>query len=143
MTIICDEDVTEWKMLADRLDISENLVFIGPLSWEELVPYYHKADAFVLFSDYETFLIVLLEAMATGTPIISTAVGIAQNLPSQCGLLVERNNIEDLKNKMLQIVNGNTSFDAVYSIKPASKYSEKNILNEWKKLVDKHIKSGS
>jgi glycosyltransferase involved in cell wall biosynthesis len=139
MTIICDEDTFEWKTLANDLGLKEQVEFIGPLVWEELAPYYHIADAFVLFSYYETFSIVLVEAMATGTPIISTDVGIAQNLDERCGQIVEQNNINDLKNKMRQVVLKDTLFNTEYALKEASKYSNKTILNAWKKIIAKHI----
>jgi glycosyltransferase involved in cell wall biosynthesis len=140
LTIICDEDVLEWKTLANDLKLGKQVEFLGPLKWEELAPYYHKADAFVLFSNYETFSIVLVEAMATGTPIISTAVGIAQNLNEKCGLTVEQNDIIDLKNKMNQVVLKDLLFDTDYTIKEAAKYSKKATLTAWKKIINNTLR---
>lgn len=137
LTIVCDEDVTEWKKLTRKLNIEDNITFVGPLQWEEIVPYYQKANAFILFSVYETFSIVLLEAWLTGTPTISTEVGIAANLPNNIGLLVEQNNTKDLADKMLQFVDNKVDFNAADIRKYGLQYGEEEILNKWIKLIDK------
>ena len=47
----------------------------GPHSEEEVAVLMQRAHAFVLFSNYETQGVVLMEALAAGLPCISTAVG--------------------------------------------------------------------
>ncbi|NRA12622.1 MAG: glycosyltransferase [Crocinitomicaceae bacterium] len=139
LTIICDEDITDWKNYCEELGLNDVLEFIGPLPWHELVPYYHSSDAFLLFSDYETFSIVLAEAWATGTPVISSSVGISSNMNSELGIQVEKGNSEDLKNAMLEFIIGNPQFDQNTLTKKAAEYSEESILNEWSKLISKHV----
>lgn len=140
LTIICDEDVTEWKELVSTLNLEENITFLGPLKWEDIVPYYQKADAFILFSIYETFSIVLLEAWLTGTPTISTEVGIADKLPSTIGLLVAQNNTEQLAKKMLGFIQKEYNFDAKTIRNYGLQYSQKEILSKWTKLINSHVK---
>ena len=139
LTIICDEDISDWKEYCEELGLNDVIEFLGPLQWYELVPYYHAADAFLLFSDYETFSIVLAEAWSTGTPVISSSVGIANNLNSELGLQVEKGNSESLKNAMLQFINGNVQFDQNNLTTKAKEYSSESILNEWSKLISKHV----
>ncbi|MBB1126940.1 glycosyltransferase [Thiospirillum jenense] len=63
------------KDLAHRLGLSENTCFVGYLSRDgALEDCYCAGDAFVFASRTETQGLVLLEAMALGTPVISTAV---------------------------------------------------------------------
>lgn len=45
----------------------------GPVSQEQLVAYYRRADAFVTFSDHEGFCIPILEAMAFNIPVLARA----------------------------------------------------------------------
>ena len=139
LTIICDEDIADWIKHCEELGLNDVIEFIGPLQWHELAPYYHASDAFLLFSDYETFSIVLAEAWASGTPVISTSVGIANGMSSELGIQVEKGISEDLKNAMLQFMNSEVQFDQNKLTAKAAEYSSASILNEWTKLVSKHV----
>ena len=60
--------------LANKLGLDENISFVGYLDRAtELVDCYHSADLFVFSSKTETQGLVLLEAMAAGTPVVSVA----------------------------------------------------------------------
>lgn len=61
--------------LAGRLGIAGRVKFLGRISIEEVSRAMQSADAFVLASRHETFGVVLIEAMATGLPVIATACG--------------------------------------------------------------------
>jgi len=70
-----------FERLAAVLGISERAEFIGAvIDRAELTREYREADVFVLPSRSEGFGYVLLEAMATGTPIVATAVGAIPDL---------------------------------------------------------------
>lgn len=73
-----------------RLDIESNVRFIGYLDrMRELPACYRAADAFIFASDTETQGLVLLEAMAAGLPVISTAVmGTRDILAPERGALI-------------------------------------------------------
>lgn len=60
----------ELKDLAQSLGVADEVVFAGhvPDPW----PYYASADLFVLSSDYEGYPMVLVEAMRSGLPVVST-----------------------------------------------------------------------
>ena len=51
-----------------------NVVFVGPKTGEELARYYASADCFVFPSRTDTFGLVLLEALASGTPVAALPV---------------------------------------------------------------------
>lgn len=80
------------RELAAELGVTDRVKFLGYVPDEELPSLYSSADVFVLPSLYEGFGLVLLEAMACGTPVIGTNVG---GIPTviddgETGLLVER-----------------------------------------------------
>ena len=61
--------VDEYEMLADRF------WFTGPVPDEDLAAFYRWADAYVSLSEHEGFCVPLVEAMATGVPIVAYAAG--------------------------------------------------------------------
>lgn len=61
----------ELEKLADKLDISEEVVFVGKVSNEQVKNYCRAADLFLFASLSETQGIVLLEAMAAATPVLA------------------------------------------------------------------------
>jgi glycosyltransferase involved in cell wall biosynthesis len=64
----------QWQLLARELGLADRVVFPGEVSQSELRALYRAADVFVLpsVSSQEAFGFVQLEAMASGTPVIST-----------------------------------------------------------------------
>lgn len=59
----------ELKALAEQLKITEWVKFVGSIEQKELLPYYQKANLLLLPSAHESFGMVMVEAMACGTPV--------------------------------------------------------------------------
>lgn len=72
--------LNELKKLCISLKINDRVTFVGPVVQEELFEWYRKGDIFVYPSLYENFGQPILEAAAAGLPIISTPVGVAQEI---------------------------------------------------------------
>src|SRR5690606_15427167 len=60
---------SELKKLAKHLQIEEHLKFVGSVAQEQLVSFYQKANLLLLPSAHESFGMVMVEAMACGTPV--------------------------------------------------------------------------
>ena len=74
-------DYPEVRAYADTLDIPQGcLEWTGELTPQQVADEMHRADALVLSSRYETYGVVLAEAAAAGLPILSTPVGIAEEV---------------------------------------------------------------
>ena len=71
------------QRLSWELGLQEAVVFVGRVEHEKLPPYYCAADVVVLPSRYETFGLVALEALASGTPVVATPVGAMDSLIRQ------------------------------------------------------------
>lgn len=70
-----DEEIQRLKSVAQELKIEHLVDFLGAKNHEELRLYYAAASAVIVPSDYESFGMVALEAMAAGTPVIASEVG--------------------------------------------------------------------
>lgn len=84
--------------LASRLGIPDLIRFTGNMPQEQLPDYYSAADLLVVPSDYESFSLVGLEALACGTPVVATPVGAMTDLVrnSRTGFIVKDHEPESL-----------------------------------------------
>jgi glycosyltransferase involved in cell wall biosynthesis len=89
------------------LGIQRNVRFVGYLPrGAELCDCYRAGDAFVFASATETQGLVILEAMALGVPVVSTAVmGTRDILGPARGALVATGTIADFTGKILLLLN--------------------------------------
>lgn len=70
-----DTELARLYELTHHLGLGDVVQFLGAKD-HQLLPYYYAASTAVIMpSDYESFGMVALEAMATGTPVIATEVG--------------------------------------------------------------------
>ncbi|HAV11234.1 MAG TPA: hypothetical protein DCX32_01690 [Candidatus Moranbacteria bacterium] len=93
------------KMVKD-LKLDDRIVFIGRVPSEEIPPYYQEASLFVLPSLNEGMSNAMLEALASGLPIISTDTGGANELVEEGknGFLVKMKDSDDIAEKICKIV---------------------------------------
>jgi glycosyltransferase involved in cell wall biosynthesis len=77
------------QKLTKTLDLGDKVRFLGYLTRTEVSRALQECDAFILNSRYETFGVVLIEALAHGKPVIATACGGPQDIVrSGNGILV-------------------------------------------------------
>jgi D-inositol-3-phosphate glycosyltransferase len=62
------------------LHLENRLIFAGRVDQEILPQYYSAADVLVVPSYYESFGLVALEALACGTPVVTTPVGAMEKI---------------------------------------------------------------
>lgn len=63
-----------------RHGLDETVTLVGPVGQDEIPGWYHWADVFVLPSFQEGLPVVLMEAMATGLPVITTRIAAVEEL---------------------------------------------------------------
>ena len=88
------------------LGLNENITFIGYLDRHtELNNCYRSADIFIFSSRTETQGLVLLEAMAQGVPVVSTAeLGTRDVLRDGLGVWVAREDLADFSGKVIKML---------------------------------------
>lgn len=92
--------------LAHESGLSGNVEFCGFVDDERMSDYYRSAELFVLSSLQEGFGIVLAEALACGTPVVSTACGGVGDIieHGKTGLLAKKGDHRDLSEKISEIL---------------------------------------
>lgn len=68
-------ELARLKSLQAELELEEIVTFLGARDQDSLIYYYSAAEMVVMPSHYESFGMVVLEAMACGTPVIASDVG--------------------------------------------------------------------
>ena len=124
--------IDELKKLAYGL----NIEFTGPKYGKELIDYYKKSDIFVYTSFYENFGQTMLEAGAAGLPIISTKVGVANDIVKndKTGFLVGPDNPKEIAEYVIELSDKNKR---VMFGKRIREIVKKNF--EWDNIIDKYI----
>lgn len=96
--------LAELEDLARTLQISSQVRFLGRLSRSAVIDELDLCDGFVLPSRYETFGVVLIEAMTRGKPVVSTACGGPEAFVTpEDGILVPTDNVAALADAMVRI----------------------------------------
>jgi len=70
-----NDEMARLQALREELGIGDVVTFMGAQDQDTLQYYYAAAEMVVMPSDYESFGMVALEAMACGTPVIASDVG--------------------------------------------------------------------
>jgi teichuronic acid biosynthesis glycosyltransferase TuaC len=68
------EEETRLRVLADKLNVTDRVHFLGTMPQTRLRTLYSAVDCLVLASSREGWANVLLEAMACGTPVVASKV---------------------------------------------------------------------
>jgi len=110
------------KLIQD-LKLEKQVILYGEASREEIRELLQASDIFVLSSFYETFGVVLIEALSCGLPLVSTKCGGPESIiiDDTIGILSEINE-SSLANDMKYVYDNLDSYNKVY----LQNYVEKN-----------------
>ena len=134
-----------YQKLVKKLDLEKNVSFVGYISNNTKKCFYKSIDIFVLPSRYESFGIVLLEAMSFKKPVIASDIG---GIPSiikhkENGLLFESENTKDLADNLTLLMK-NTSLREKISLegfKTSKSYNWETIARNTMKLYKEVFKA--
>jgi len=88
----------------ERLGLGNKVVFPGFVADEHLPALYNLADLFVFPSLYEGFGLPPLEALACGTPVITSDASSLPEVVGQAGLMVEATDVAALAQAMRRVL---------------------------------------
>lgn len=88
----------------NNLGFSERIKFTGPVDSSDLPAIYSGASIFVFPSLYEGFGIPVLEAMACGTPVITSNVSSLPEVAGDAALLIDPHSSTDLADAICRLI---------------------------------------
>ncbi|MBD3789217.1 MAG: glycosyltransferase [Campylobacterales bacterium] len=104
LTIVGDgPEYNRLAALIDQLAMKKQITLFGRATREEVRGLFQRSNVFVLSSRYETFGVSIIEALASGLPVVATKCGGAQSIVDETvGLLCEID-VKDMGDKMIQM----------------------------------------
>jgi len=122
--------------MSEELNLLNNVIsFENEKKPHEIAELMQQADCFLMFSNYESFSVVIAEALACGLPIIATdAGGISSELTNEYGKIIEPNDEAALQEAMLNMISHHTEYDKQLLSAYAAKFSYENVGNSYYKI---------
>ncbi len=123
---------TKLEQLTKSLKLEDNVEFKGRIDNKNLLSIYRQCHCFILPSEYETFGVAFIEAIAAGLPVIGPPC-VAENgiITKENGLVFEKYTKDDLCNAMLYMHSHHQKYGkAEMSKNIISRYSEERIAGE-------------
>ena len=94
--------------MIDKLEIKNNVFFVGPVNEKELPLIYSSADVFVLPSMREAFGLVVVEALSSGVPVIVSKLQVFNEiLNNEVGFYVPRNSPKHIACAIIKLLKDN------------------------------------
>ena len=122
----------EVKKIVKKIDLR----LPGQIANTALSRFYQEADFFLHGSDYETFSIVSIEALFTGTPVIGSRVGVLPEVIDDSNGVICNNTLESWIDGIEAAISRTYNHDAI-SANAKRSFSEDHV----KDLIAKQIAS--
>jgi rhamnosyl/mannosyltransferase len=137
------EEEDRLKTLTRELHLDERLLFLPPVTDEELPSLYRGADLFVLpsIARSEAFGLVAIEAMACGTPLVTTEIGTGttfHNVSGVTGLVIPPGDPKALAEAIQQILQNEArraEMGKNAADRANTEFSRTTFLDRWERLL--------
>ncbi len=116
---------------AQRLGVASAVSFLGAVPQEELIQLHQIAQVCALTSQYEGLPLVVLEALACGTPVVSTRCGETPKLLSEkSGIVCDERTPEAIAHALSQVLEHPELYPASACVLDAKPYQAKQVVGE-------------
>lgn len=121
----------ELEGMVSRLGLRDNVVFAGRVDEKELLNYYSRSQLFVTASEFESFGITVLEAMASGMPVVLNDISVFREFVknNENGFIVDYSKPETAANKIASLLGKNLTQVKHRAQETAENYDWKRIAN--------------
>lgn len=100
---IGDDFTIEQKQFISDQTLNKHITFLGKLDREALICFYNAADVLLAPSLYEGFGLTILEAMACGTPVITSNVSSLPEVAGDGAILVNPTDVEAIVKAIIHL----------------------------------------
>lgn len=123
----------KWQQLVDNLNLNDCVVFAGAASNTDLPYIYSSADVFCFPTLKEAFGIVVIEAMASGLPIITTDLPVLHEVTGETAIFVPEKNPEAIAKSIEKLLADRKKMNDMRkkSLKRAKVFAKENILKNY------------
>ena len=113
-----------------RLKISNQVTMLGSLKQSQLADLYRISSLFVLTSAYEGLARGSIEALACGTPVVTTRAGETPNfLTAESGIICEQQTPEAIANAIKQVLKHPNNYPAQACTRVAKPYHARDVVS--------------
>lgn len=127
--------------LSRTLGVYDNIRFVG--KQEQMEDILAIADLFLLTSEYESFGLAALEAMAAGVPVVSTnAGGLGEiMIPGETGFMADVGDVDTMSRQAMDILKKDDVLKKfkTHAAAHAKKYDISNIIPQYEKLYERFL----
>jgi len=95
--------------LIQKLNLTDSVKYLGYVSEEEKTELYRKAEVFVYPSFYEGFGLPVLEAMAYGTPVVTSNVSSLPEVAGDAAVLVDPHSPKAIADGILEAISNSSN----------------------------------
>ncbi len=92
---------------------AQNVIFTGHVTFEEILGYYHVADAFLCMSEHEGFCVPIVEAMFFKIPIVAYASTAVPDTMGKCGILLKTKKTEEAAEGLKIVLNDRKQIETI------------------------------
>lgn len=103
------------RKLSKELNVSERIFFLGRIPSEKMPQIYRENDIFVMSSAHEGMSNAMLEAMASGLPIVTTECEGVEELIADNGIVTERADAESFAEALKKLAQDDKSYKQMSS----------------------------
>ncbi len=127
----------ELEAQTQQLNLNNKIEFSGRIAHENLPEIYAEASVFVLPSLNEGMSNTMLEALATGLPIIATDTGGTKELVDEGinGFIIKMKDADDIAEKIIKLISDKNLLE---SMSQASRQKAESL--SWKNVAEKYFK---
>lgn len=112
LTLVGPADPGELNTPIESLGLAKNITFAGAISNQEVARYMQASSALILFSRYENFPCVIVEALCCGLPVVTSDVGgIREAVNESNGILVASEDVGALTQAIAHLIENYSKFN--------------------------------